>query len=55
MTKKHTQRTGRHCVFDLHAHLVFITKYRGLVFTSEHLESLEGIFRSVCNDFETEL
>lgn len=48
-------RKGRHCVFELHAHLVFITKYRGAVFTNEHLRSLESIFCSVCEDFEAEL
>ena len=35
--------------------MVFIAKYRGAVFTDEHLRSLESIFRSVCEDFETEL
>ena len=35
--------------------MVFITKYRGAVFTDEHLRSLESILRSVCEDFETEL
>ena len=39
----------------LHAHLVFITKYRGRIFGAEHLESLEGLFRRVCTDFEAEL
>ncbi|AKX49180.1 cytosine methyltransferase [Thiopseudomonas alkaliphila] len=55
MRKNNTYRTGRHCVFELHAHLVFITKYRGAVFADNHLRSLESIFRSVCTDFETEL
>jgi putative transposase len=48
-------RTGRHCVFILHAHLVFVTKYRHAVFTSRHLERMEVIMREVCADFETEL
>ncbi|MGI5285119.1 IS200/IS605 family transposase [Nonomuraea polychroma] len=48
-------RTGRHCVFALHAHLVFITKYRHRVFTGAHLERMEQIMRDVCADFETEL
>lgn len=48
-------RKGRHCVFDLHAHLVFSTKYRGKVFSGDHLVTLESIFRSICNDFEVEL
>jgi putative transposase len=30
-------RTGRHCVFALHAHLVFVTKFRHKVFTARHL------------------
>src|SRR6266567_6940654 len=48
-------RTGRHCVFVLHAHLVFITKYRHKVFTDAHLRRLEEIMRAVCGDFEVEL
>ncbi|MDM1695092.1 IS200/IS605 family transposase [Thiopseudomonas alkaliphila] len=55
MRKNNTYRTGQNCVFELHAHLVFITKYRGAVFADNHLRSLESIFRSVCTDFETEL
>src|SRR5690606_32857154 len=31
-------RTGRHCVLALHAHLVFVTKFRLPVFTGTHLE-----------------
>jgi putative transposase len=48
-------RTGRHCVFALHAHLVFVTKYRHKVFADRHLERLEEIMREVCADFGTEL
>ena len=44
-------RKGRHCVFDLHAHLVFVTKYRHQVFTGEHLDRLETIMRDVCESF----
>ncbi|MDV6317967.1 IS200/IS605 family transposase [Chromohalobacter sp. HP20-39] len=50
-----TYRIGRHGVFKLHVHLVFVTKYRGGVFRTPHLEFLVGIFRSVCADFEAEL
>jgi putative transposase len=39
----------------LHAHLVFVTKYRGRVFSARHLGTLEHLFRKVCEDFETEL
>ncbi|MEU4530277.1 transposase [Micromonospora ureilytica] len=29
--------TGRHCVFALHAHVVFVTKYQHRVFSDQHL------------------
>src|SRR6266571_1278121 len=48
-------RTGRHCVFALHAHLVFVTKFRHKVFSDRHLARMEEIMRAVCVDFETEL
>ena len=48
-------RSGRHCTFSLHVHLVFVTKYRKNVFTKQILEDLGDIFRSVCQDFESEL
>jgi putative transposase len=48
-------RTGRHCVFNIHAHLVFVTKYRRGVFTQQILEDLRQIFAAVCADFESEL
>jgi putative transposase len=47
-------RRGRHCVFSLHVHLVFVTKYRRGVFTNEVLEDLRTVFASVCADFEAE-
>ena len=47
-------RTGRHCVFLLHAHLVNAAKYRHEVFTDAHLIRLEEIMRDVCGDFEVE-
>jgi putative transposase len=48
-------RTGSNRVFILHAHLVFVTRYRHAVFGSRHLDRMEGITREVCADFETEL
>ena len=48
-------RQGRHCVFLMHVHLVFVTKYRRGVFTREILEDLQTIFASVCTDFAAEL
>lgn len=55
MTANREIRTGRHCVFLLHAHLVFVTKFRHGVFADRHLVRLEEILRDVCADFETEL
>lgn len=48
-------RHGRHCVFLMHVHLVFVTKYRRDVFTKEILDDMRGIFASVCRDFESQL
>lgn len=48
-------RHGRHCVFKMHVHLVFVTKYRRNVFTKEVLDDLKIIFEKVCIDFESEL
>jgi len=48
-------RTGRHCIFMMHVHLVFVTKYRRGVFTKEILDDLQGIFAKVCTDFQAEL
>ena len=55
MDKKSEIRTGRHCVFDLHVHLVFVTKYRRGVFTKDVLNDLREVMASVCQDFEAEL
>lgn len=48
-------RQGRHCVFNLHAHLVFVTKYRRHVFTKAIIDDMRGVFAKVCTDFEAEL
>ena len=55
MEKTSDIRTGRHCVFNMHVHLVFVTKYRRGVFSQAILEDLKSIFASVCKDFEAEL
>ena len=44
-------RTGRHVVFTLHAHLVFVAKYRKTVFSKDMLERMQAMFSKVCNDF----
>jgi len=55
MTIENDIRTGRHCVFAIHAHLVFVTKYRKRVFTSESLDILKEVMQKVCGDFGVEL
>ena len=55
MSKSINLRRGRTCVFALHVHLVFVTKFRRRVFTREILAYTREIFKSVCNDFGAEL
>jgi putative transposase len=51
MKKSTDLRHGRTCIFAMHVHLVFVTKYRKKVFTSEVMRELKLIFDSVCKDF----
>ena len=55
MSTDNDYRRGRHCVFAMHVHLVFVTKYRRRVFTKAMLDDMRDIFASVCTDFEAEL
>jgi putative transposase len=55
MRQNNEIRRGRHCVFLMHVHLVFVTKYRRAVFNKAILQELRGIFTSVCMDFEARL
>jgi ISSoc3, orfA transposase len=55
MEKETDLRRGRHVVFNLHVHLVFVAKYRRKVFTKEILDDMRQIFESVCADFEAQL
>ena len=48
-------RSGRHCVFNMHVHLVFVTKYRKDVFTKPMLDAMKEMLKKVCLDFEAEL
>lgn len=48
-------RRGRSVVFNLHAHLVFVPKYRRRIFDRDALELLHQSFARVCADFETTL
>ena len=54
--KKSTEiRSGRHCVFILHAHLIFVTKYRKNIFKPEYIVFLKNVFIKVCKEFNCEL
>lgn len=55
MKKKDSYRHGRHVVFKLHAHMVFVPRYRNKVFDADALDRLRRIFRIVCADFETDV
>jgi putative transposase len=48
-------RTGRHVIYMLHVHLVFVTKYRRDVLSDLAIRDLHRIFAKVCRDFEAEL
>ncbi|MGH8181943.1 MAG: IS200/IS605 family transposase [Steroidobacteraceae bacterium] len=48
-------RHGRHCVYKMHVHLVFVTKYRRRVFDAAAIDALRDIFQSVCRDLEATL
>nr|WP_317619003.1 IS200/IS605 family transposase [Escherichia fergusonii] len=55
MKKETDIRRGRHCVFLMHVHLVFVTKYRRQIFDHDAIEKLRTYFSNVCADFEAEL
>lgn len=55
MRKSSELRTGRSCVFAMHVHLVFVTKYRRKVFTKEILDHMQNIFSEICMDFESQI
>lgn len=55
MKKLNDIRTGRHCVFALHVHLVFVTKYRKKVFDKAAIDRLRELFTHICTGFDAEL
>ena len=55
MSNTNEIRAGRHCVSNLHVHLVFVTKYRRRVFNRAILSRLQEIVETVCIDFEAQL
>jgi putative transposase len=52
MDKSKDLRHGRHCVFAMSVHLVFVTKYRRCVLDGEAIEKLRQIFSKVGTDFD---
>ena len=57
MSEESDIRHGRNCVFRIHVHLVFVTRYRRDVFAKEVLDDLRPIFAGVagvCADFDAE-
>ena len=48
-------RRGRTCVYLLHVHLVFVTKYRKPIFNSSYLSTMEVLFEKICVDFDSSL
>ena len=51
----HDWHTGRHVVYELHAHIVLVTKYRREVMSPRVTKLLGDTFREVCEHFECEL
>jgi len=55
MKEKPDIRGGRHCIFTMHIHLVFVPKYRKQVFDSKALSALEDIFVHVLTQSDAEV
>ena len=55
MEKATEVRTGRHCAFLMHVHLVFVTKYRRRVFEARHIEYMRGLFARLCSELDAEM
>ena len=55
MLKSSDFRTGRHVVFSLNVHLVFVTKYRRDVITAKAFDILHDSWEKVCQKFECKL
>lgn len=55
MEKDNEIRHGRHCVFKMHVHLVFVAKYRRKVFDGDAIDRMRRIFGKVCEDMEASL
>ncbi|QWY74633.1 MAG: IS200/IS605 family transposase [Ferrovum myxofaciens] len=55
MKKDNEIRHGRHCVFKMHVHLVFVAKYRRKVFDGDAIDRMRRMFGKVCEDMEASL
>jgi len=55
MEKDNEIRHGRHCVFKMHVHLVFVAKYRRKVFDGDAIDRLRRMFGKVCEDMGASL
>ncbi len=55
MEKDNEIRHGRHCVFKMHVHLVFVAKYRRKVFDGDAIDRMRRMFGKVCDDMEASL
>ena len=53
--KKTTVYHTRHCSYNLHVRLVFVTTYRRKVFTARIINELKTIFETVCLQFNAKL
>ena len=48
-------RIGRHVVYNLHSHFVFVAKYFFFVCTKETFDDMQFILARVCSKFEAQL
>ena len=55
MEKYNEIRHGRHCIFKMHVHLVFVAKYRRKVFDGDAIDRMRRMFGKVCEDMEASL
>lgn len=55
MDSSRNVRYGRHCITNLHVHLVFVAKYRKTIFSSEIFSTMKEIFAKICESFGSEL
>ena len=55
MEKDNEIRQGRHCIFKMHVHLVFVAKYRRKVFDGDAIDRMRRMFGKVCENMEASL